>query len=232
MAIEPSLKGLAIIPARGGSKGIPRKNLLPLAGKPLLAHTIEQARRANSVERLVVSTDDAEIGAVAQAYGADFVWRPAAISGDDAASEAALLHVIDTLQHGKETLPELIIFLQCTSPLTTAEDIDGAVLALLAEEADTALTVTPFHYFLWQQVEGGDAVGVNHDKRVRLLRQQRTPQFRETGAVYVMRTAGFLQARHRFFGRTALYVVPPERCLEIDEPFDFQLAEWLLQSRR
>lgn len=110
MATKPSLTGLAIIPARGGSTGIPRKNLLPLAGKPLLAHTIEQARRANSVAHLVVSTNDTEIGAVAQAYGAEVVWRPAAISGDDAGSEAALLHVLDTLQHGKETLPELIIF--------------------------------------------------------------------------------------------------------------------------
>ncbi len=231
MSTQQSLKGLAIIPARGGSKGVPRKNVLPLAGKPLLAHTIEQARRANSVARLVVSTDDSEIGAVAQAYGAEVIWRPAAISDDCAASESALLHVIDTLQQGRETLPELIIFLQCTSPLTTAEDIDGVVQVLLTEEADTALAVTPFHYFLWQQVEDGDAVGVNHDKRVRLLRQQRTPQYRETGAVYVMRTAGFLQAKHRFFGKTALYSVPPERCLEIDEPFDFQLAEWLLQGR-
>jgi len=226
------MTGLAIVPARGGSKGIPRKNLLPLAGKPLLAHTIEQARRAHSVSRLVVSTDDAEIGAVAQAYGAEVIWRPAAISGDTATSESALLHVIDTLQQEQDPLPELIIFLQCTSPLTLAEDIDGVVHALLTEEADTALAVTPFHYFLWQQGKDGDAVGVNHDKRVRLLRQQRTPEYRETGAVYVMRTAGFLKTKHRFFGKTALYVVPPERCLEIDEPFDFQLAEWLLQGPR
>lgn len=227
-----SMTGLAIVPARGGSKGIPRKNLLPLAGKPLLAHTIEQARRAHSVSRLAVSTDDAEIGAVAQAYGAEVIWRPAAISGDTATSESALLHVIGTLQQEQDPLPELIIFLQCTSPLTLAEDIDGVVHALLTEEADTALAVTPFHYFLWQQGKDGDAVGVNHDKRVRLLRQQRTPEYRETGAVYVMRTAGFLKTKHRFFGKTALYVVPPERCLEIDEPFDFQLAEWLLQGPR
>jgi CMP-N-acetylneuraminic acid synthetase len=232
MSTKQSITSLAIIPARGGSKGIPRKNLLPLAGKPLLAHTIEQACRANSVSRLVVSTDDAEIGGVAQAYGAEVIWRPAAISGDTAASESALLHVIGTLQQDEVLLPELIIFLQCTSPLTKAEDIDGVVQVLLTEEADTALAVTSSHYFLWQQGEDGDAVGVNHDKRVRLLRQQRTPQYRETGAVYVMRTAGFLRAKHRFFGKTVLYAVPPERSLEIDEPFDFQLAEWLLQRPR
>lgn len=223
---------IAMIPARGGSKGIPRKNLQPLAGKPLVAHTIEQARAAHTIDRVLVSTDDAEIGAAAQHYGAEVLWRPAAISGDTASSEAALLHALDALQQSEGAVPELVVFLQCTSPLTQAADIDGAVHALLAEEADTALAVTPFHYFLWQQDEQGNAVGVNHDKTVRLLRQQRAPQYRETGAVYVMRTAGFRQAKHRFFGKTALYIMPAERCLEIDEPFDLQMAEWLLQRQR
>jgi len=226
------MKAMAIIPARGGSKGIPRKNLQPLAGKPLVAHTIEQARAAQSIGRVIVSTDDAEIGAVAQRYGAEVVWRPVAISGDTASSEAALLHVLAALQKNEGALPDRIAFLQCTSPLTLAADIDGTVQALLTENADTALAVTPFHYFLWQQTENGDAVGVNHDKRVRLLRQQRTPEYRETGAVYVMQTNGFLQTKHRFFGKTALYVMPAERCLEIDDPFDLQMAEQLLQTQR
>lgn len=231
MSIRKPMTGLAVIPARGGSKGIPHKNLLPLAGRPLIAHAIEQASRAQSISRLVVSTDDADIGAVARTSGAEVVWRPASISGDDASSESALLHAIGTLYQNAEPLPDLIIFLQCISPLTLAEDIDGVVQALLTEEADSALAVTPFHYFLWQQNDDGDAVGINHDKRVRPLRQQRKPQFRETGAVYVMRTAGFLQTRHRFFGKTALYLMPSERCLEIDEPFDFRVAEWLLAGR-
>lgn len=225
------MTGLAIIPARGGSKGIPRKNILPLAGKPLLAHTIEQARCAQTVGRVVVSTDDAEIAAVAQSYGAQVVRRPAAISGDTAPSEAALLHTVEHLQQTEGGVPDLLVFLQCTAPLTRAEDIDGAVRAMLAENADSALAVTPFHYFLWRQGETGDAVGINHDKQVRLLRQQRSPQYRETGAIYVMRTAGFLKARHRFFGKTTLYVMPAERCLEIDEPIDFQMAEWLMQQQ-
>lgn len=226
------MKAFAIIPARGGSKGIPRKNLQMLAGKPLVAHTIEQAQAAASIARVLVSTDDAEIGAVAQRRGAEVIWRPAAISGDTASSESALLHVLATLQQSEGALPDLLVFLQCTSPLTLAADIDGTVQTLLAEKADTALAVTPFHYFLWQQAENGEAVGINHDKCVRLLRQQRTPQYRETGAVYVMQTNGFLQTKHRFFGKTALYVIPAERCLEIDEPFDFQMAEWLLQTAR
>ncbi len=226
------MKALAIIPARGGSKTIPRKNVLPLAGKPLIAHTILAARHAQHIGRVIVSTDDAEIGAISTAYGAEVVWRPAAISGDTASSESALLHVLDQLHAQDDSVPAWTVFLQCTSPLTLPADIDATVQAVLDAEAETGLAVTPFHYFLWQATAAGDAVGINHDKRVRLRRQDREPQYVETGAIYVMQTAGFRHAQHRFFGRTAMYVMPPERCLEIDEPVDFTLAEVLLHRQQ
>lgn len=222
---------LAIIPARGGSKGIPRKNILPLLGKPLIAYNIEQARMARLVNRLVVSTDDAEIAAISQQYGAEVIWRPAEISGDTASSESALLHALAHLQQAKGYQPDLLVFLQCTSPLTLAKDIDGTIQALLEANADSALAAIPFHYFVWKINSGGDAVGINHDKSVRPLRQEREPQFLETGAVYVMRVQGFLEAGHRFFGKTALYEMPVERRLEIDDPVDFQIAETLLQAQ-
>jgi N-acylneuraminate cytidylyltransferase len=228
--VQKPVECLAIIPARGGSKGIPRKNVLPLAGKPLIAYGIEQARRSRFITRLVVSTDDAEIAAISQRYGAEVVWRPAEISGDSASSESALLHTLAYLHQVEGYQPEILVFLQCTSPLTLAEDIDGTIQALLDEKADSALAVIPFHYFLWKR-EGDDAVGINHDKHYRPLRQERPPQYLETGAVYVMRVAGFLQAQHRFFGKTALYVMPSERRLEIDEPVDFKIAEVLLRQQ-
>ncbi|NLC55714.1 MAG: acylneuraminate cytidylyltransferase [Armatimonadetes bacterium] len=223
---------LAIIPARGGSKGVPRKNVRDLAGKPLIAWTIENARQARTVDRVVVSTDDPEIGAVAREYGAEVVWRPAELAGDTASSEAALLHALEFLAQSEGYQPDLLVFLQCTSPLTAPEDIDATVQALLEAEADSALAVVPFHYFLWRPGSGGDAEGINHDKRVRLLRQQRAPEFLESGAVYVMRVPGFLAAKHRFFGKTAMHVMPPERRLEIDEPVDFTIAEVLLRERQ
>jgi N-acylneuraminate cytidylyltransferase len=225
------METLAIIPARGGSKGIPRKNVRMLAGRPLVAHTSEQALAAEFVDRIVVSTDDAEIAQVARRYGAEVVRRPAAISGDTASSESALLHALEHLRETEGYEPDLLVFLQCTSPLTLAQDIDGTVQALLDEGADSALAVTPFHYFLWQRDAQGNAVGINHDRRVRLRRQDQEPQYLETGAVYVMRVAGFLRAKHRFFGRTAMYVMPPERCLEIDEPVDLQVAEVLMRQQ-
>ena len=228
MPIIDSSNILALIPARGGSKGIPRKNVLALAGKPLVAYSIEAAQQSRYVTRVVVSTDDPEIGDVAKGYGAEVVWRPAEISGDTASSESALLHALNHLEQVEGYEPDLLVFLQCTSPLTLPEDIDGTVEVLLAQGADSALAVTPFHYFLWKSDRNGDATGINHDKGIRLRRQDQEPQFLETGAVYVMRAHGFQETKHRFFGKTGLYVMAPERCLEIDEPEDLRVAEVLL----
>ena len=228
---KEKMKICAIIPARGGSKGVPRKNIQLLAGKPLIAHTIEQALQARQVNRTIVSTDDAEIAAISEQYGAEVVMRPPELATDTASSESTLLHTLDYLQQTEEYQPDLVVFLQCTSPLTLPEDIDGTVQTLLDENADSALAVTPFHYFLWRRDECGNAVGVNHDKEVRLLRQELKPQFLETGAVYAMRVRGFRKTKHRFFGKTVMYVIPPERCVEIDETFDLIIAETLLQQR-
>lgn len=216
---------LAIIPARGGSKGIPRKNVLPLGGKPLIAHTIDAARAARNVTRVVVSTDDDEIAEVAERYGAEVVRRPEALASDMAKSEDALLYTLAALEQAEGYRPDLLVFLQCTSPLTAPEDIDGTVDALRTNGADSAVAVTAFHYFLWKEDGEGSAVGINHDKSVRLMRQQREPEYLETGAVYVMKTDGFVASKHRFFGKTALFDTPVERRLEIDEPEDFRMAE-------
>lgn len=225
------MENLAIIPARGGSKSVPRKNLLPLAGKPLIASTIEAALQAATVSRVVVSTDDAEIAIVSEKHGAEVIWRPEEISGDRASSESALLHVLEHLEQRESYRPDLVVFLQCTSPLTTDEDIDGCVRKLLEEDADSCLSVAAFHSFLWRNTPGNSAEGINHDKSFRPRRQEMEPQFRETGAIYVMRTEGFLAAKHRFFGKTVLYVVDGERCLEIDEPVDVEIAEVLMRQR-
>ena len=222
---------IAIIPARGGSRGIPGKNIQPLAAKPLIAYTIENARRTPQLDRVFVSTDDPEIADISKGYGAEVIQRPPDISGDAASSESALLHALDHLKDTENYEPDVLVFLQCTSPLTLPEDIEGTIQALFIENADSALAVTPFHYFLWRRDQGGDAVGINHDKRCRPLRQEQEPQYLETGAVYVMRTKGFKASGHRFFGKTAMYVMPRERCLEIDEPVDMRVAEVLLRQR-
>lgn len=219
---------IALIPARGGSKGLPRKNVLPLYGRPLIGWTIDAALRARGITRVAVSTDDPEIAEVSRAAGAEVIDRPAELASDTASSEVALLHALDHLEQTEGGVPEHIVFLQCTSPLTVPEDISGT-LELLRAGADSALTVTAFHRFLWRETPDG-AEGINHDKAVRQRRQDRVAEWLETGSVYAFASAGFRAHRHRFFGRVGLYAIAPERVLEIDEPADFELAAARMQA--
>jgi len=223
---------IAIIPARGGSKGIPGKNLKVLGGRPLLAWTILAASAAKKIGKIFVSTDDAQIAAVAEQYGASVIWRPSEISGDAASSESALIHALVSVRDAGEEIDDqrTCVFLQCTSPLTTGEDIDAVVDKLVQEEADSAFSVVGFDYFVWREANG-QAEGINHDKTFRPRRQDREPQYVENGAIYAMRIGGFLEAKHRFFGKTVFHAMPRERCWEIDEPVDFEIAENLLRKQ-
>ncbi|MEU8519491.1 acylneuraminate cytidylyltransferase [Streptomyces sp. NPDC048577] len=217
---------LAVIPARGGSKGVPAKNLAPVAGLPLVARAVRACRDARLVTDVVVSTDDAEIAAAGRAVGSEAVHRPAAIAGDTASSESAVLHAMDAFEvtHGRRV--DVVLLVQCTSPFLTADDVNGAVEPIVAGAAETALTVAPSHGFLWRRTESG-GTGVNHDKAHRPRRQDREPEYLETGAVYAMDAEGFRGHRHRFFGRTALVVSDPARVLEIDDPHDLARARAL-----
>lgn len=220
-----SSRCIAVIPARGGSKGVPRKNVLDVGGLPLVAHTILAAQASRHVQRVLVSTDDDEIAEVCARFGVEVVVRPPELSGDQASSESALLHALSTLE---APLPELLVFLQCTSPLTEPDHIDGAVDALLTADADSALCVAPFHGFLWKDSPHREAMPVLHDKSTRPRRQDREPQYLETGSVYVMRVAGFLEVKHRFFGRTVMHVIPSSSVLEIDSPEDMERARRIM----
>jgi N-acylneuraminate cytidylyltransferase len=201
-----------------------RKNLERIGPNSLVGRAVLAARGAAHVERVVVSTDDEEIARAAIRDGSEVVIRPSQISDSKSGSEEALLHVLDTLRESERYEPELLVFLQCTSPFTKPEDIDGVVETLFAEGADCALSVATSHRFLWRQDPTGGAVGINHDKLHRPMRQDMEPQFVETGAVYAMRVAGFRKARHRFFGKIAMHQVPEERAFEIDSPRDLEIA--------
>ncbi|WP_328873427.1 N-acylneuraminate cytidylyltransferase [Streptomyces sp. NBC_00287] len=220
---------LAVIPARGGSKGVPAKNLAPVGGVPLVARAVRECLAARIVTDVVVSTDDQAIAAAARAAGAEVVLRPAAIAGDTATSEAAVLHAMDGHEalHGSPV--DVVLLVQCTSPFVIREDIDGVAAAVVENGADTAVTVAPFHGFVWRDAEepseGG--VGVNHDKAYRPRRQDRPQDYLETGAAYAMDAAGFRKHNHRFFGRTELVRTDPARVLEIDDPHDLARARAL-----
>ncbi|WP_406137055.1 cytidylyltransferase domain-containing protein [Streptomyces sp. NBC_01089] len=233
---------LAVIPARGGSKGVPAKNLEAVGGVPLVARAVRACLGARRVTDIAVSTDDERIATAAREAGADVVLRPAEIAGDTATSEAAVLHALDAYQG-----TDVVLLVQCTSPFLTSEEIDGVTAAVTDGGADTALTVAPTHGFVWREEHRTDGigtdksgtdkagsdkvrtetVGVNHDKAFRPRRQDRPQDYLETGAAYAMDAAGFRTARHRFFGETALVRTDPARALEIDDPHDLARARAL-----
>lgn len=234
---------LAVIPARGGSKGVPAKNLASVGGVPLVARAVRECRATRLVTDVVVSTDDQAIAAAAREAGAEVVLRPAAIAGDTATSEAAVLHAMDTHEALHGAVVDVVVFVQCTSPFIIREDIDGVAAAVVENGADTAVTVAPFHGFIWRDA-GADAAaapgtvaeadaatgggyGVNHDKSFRPRRQDRPQDLLETGAAYAMDANGFRKHQHRFFGRTELVRTDPARVLEIDDPHDLARARAL-----
>ncbi|MFD1662040.1 cytidylyltransferase domain-containing protein [Streptomyces caeni] len=251
----PARRVLAVIPARGGSKGVPAKNLAPVGGVPLVARAVRECRAARLVTDVVVSTDDAAIATAAREAGAEVVLRPAAIAGDTATSEDAVLHAMDAHEALHGSPADVVLLVQCTSPFLVREDIDGVAAAVVENGADTALTVAPFHGFLWRDAAdepapvigarhagevsgtGGTRVagttateggyGVNHDKSFRPRRQDRPQDLLETGAAYAMDAAGLREHRHRFFGRTDLVRTDPARVLEIDDPHDLARARAL-----
>ncbi|GLQ05754.1 acylneuraminate cytidylyltransferase [Sneathiella chinensis] len=221
---------VAIIPARGGSKGIPGKNKKLLGGLPLISHTIRAAQGALNVGRVYVSSDDDEILAIAAREGAVAVRRPDALATDEASSETALLDCLEQIS-GAGPLPDYIAFLQCTSPFVTSAEIEEVVQKGTAEGVDSAFSAVPDHAFLWQVGSDGLAEGVNHNADEPRKRRQDLPaQFRENGAIYVMKTGPFLRERERFCGNTV--VVPVKGSpLELDTLEDWDNAEKLMAIR-
>ena len=228
--MNPTARVLAIIPARGGSKGIPGKNLYPLAGKPLIAYTIEQALAAPRVTRLVVTTDSDPIARVARQYGAEVVLRPTNLSGDEAPSESALLHVLDQLEASEGYEPDLVVFLQATSPLRSAVDIEQAIATLEREHADSLFSAGPSHGFLWRRGPEG-VVPLNYDPRHRPRRQEAPEDLVENGSIYVLKPWVLRELGCRLGGTVAVFRMAASDSLQLDEPGDIPVMEFLLRTR-
>jgi len=227
--VNPS-RIIAVIPARGGSKGIPRKNLRLLAGKPLLAYSVEHARSTPAIARTFVSTDDDEIAAVARRYGAEVIRRPAEISGDEATSESALLHTLESLRQTEQYEPDLLVFLQATSPLRRPGDIQNAIETLQREQADSLFSACPLHGFVWRK-EGEQHSSFTYDYRHRQRRQELGVDLVENGSIYVFKPWVLREHANRLGGRIACYRMHPLDSFQIDEPDDLVLFEQLLAIR-
>ena len=226
--MSPLRRVCALIPARGGSKGIPGKNIHPLAGRPLVVHSIEAALAAPSVGRVIVSTDDPDIAAVAERNGAEALQRPPEISGDTASSESALLHALDSLRDADGYEPDLVVFLQATSPLRRPGDIQNAIDLLVAEHADSVFSAYRPSPFVWRVTSEG-VVPVNYDPAKRPRRQDRTDDvLLENGALYVFKPWVLRETQSRLGGRIVPYMMDALHSFEVDEPSDLLVLEALM----
>ncbi|MDO5678375.1 MAG: acylneuraminate cytidylyltransferase family protein [Propionibacteriaceae bacterium] len=219
---------LVVIPARGGSKGIPRKNLLPVGGKPLIVWTIEQALALDDVI-VAVSTEDAEISAVARNAGAWVIRRPEALAQDETPTEPVVVHAIATCeaQYGR---PERVMLLQATSPVRLEGTLQRAVEEFDASGVDSLVGVVPNPPFLWSQDDDG-VVSAHWDWEHRLRRQDMTAgqlRYRETGSMYVTKPEIYETLGNRMGGRIGLFVMAEAEGVDIDTLHDVSLAEALL----
>ena len=221
---------LGLIPCRGGSKGIPRKNVREVAGEPLLAHTVRASLDADHVDRTVVSTDDEEIKQAALEAGADVPFdRPDELATDEALVEPVVEHAVEWLREHEGEEFDTILLLQATAPLRTAEQVDEAVERYRERDADSVVAVSEGDSYRWRETEAGAEI-VNYDSRKR--RQDKEPEYVESGAIYGVDAGRFLETGDLQAGTTTLSVLDQVSALDIDEPFELWMADKILREWR
>ena len=217
-----TFRTLAIIPARGGSKGIPRKNIQLLSGKPLISYAISASLASRYVNHTFVTSDDPDILEISSSYGASTLLRPSEFASDTSSSEDALYHALTTPKVQQYNFTHCV-FLQCTSPFTSSIDIDTVFSTLLSSNSASAFAATPWHGFLWS----ASGEGLNHDHRSpRQRRQDLPPTYLESGSIYCFNIQAFLKSRSRF-PHPCLPVSLSTPTFEIDTPLDFQICDHL-----
>jgi len=230
------MKRLCTICARGGSKGVPHKNIRPLFGKPLLVHSIEQAKASRMFERVAVSSDSDEILSVAAQAGVDdVIKRPAEMATDTAGKIPAIHHALVTIEARHSTRYSILVDLDATSPLRNLDDIAGAIDLQQKSGANSVITGAPSHrspYFnLVERAPDGTvrpskALPANIERR-----QDAPPTFDMNASIYVWDAAKFRADPRTFYEDTQLFEMPVERSLDVDSPLDFEIVEFLWQRR-
>ena len=230
---RPAILGL--IPARGGSKAIPKKNIAVVAHKPLIAWTVEEAIESDSLDRLVISTDDLETADIGKKLGAEVPFlRPAELATDTSTSMDVILHTVRWLDDNENYRPDYVLLLQPTSPLRTATDIRTSIELLLAKRGDSIVSVCETrHHPLWMTSvnEQGRLMELYPRSAAPTRRQDLPVAFALNGAIYLALRNFLLSERTFISDRTYAYVMPENRSLDIDTPWDLYLADLILRAR-
>ena len=222
---------ISIIPARGGSKGIPRKNIKLLNGKPLISYSIDASNSCSLIDDTYVSTEDAEISEISKGNNAEVIERPDELASDDSSSIDVILHVLDYLEN-KGELPDLFVLLQPTSPLRTSEDIEASINLFLESDCDSLVSVCELDHrsLLNFSLEDGFLVQNNNEALFNSRRQDIPTHYSLNGAIYIT-TPEFIRKNRSFYSdKTIPHVMSKEKSIDIDTSFDFKLAEFLLNE--
>ncbi len=227
-------KIIALIPARGGSKGLPRKNIALLSGKPLIVWTIEEAKKSKYIDKLYVSTDDKEIAGIVQSFGAEIPFiRPRSLSGDEVRCIDVVLHCIDFMENRNESY-DILVLLQPTSPLRITKDIDDAILFLVEKKAGAIISVSECeHPPQKANVLPADGSMENFIKETNLNknRQELDTYYRENGSVYVA-NLDYIKKQKSFYGKKSFaFITLVEHSVDVDSKLDLGFCEYLLRKR-
>lgn len=224
-----NFKSIAIIPARGGSKSIPKKNIVPFCNKPLIYYTIVTAEKAGIFEKIIVSTDSDEIAEISRNFGAEVIKRPAEFAQDDSPTEDALIHVLDVLKERESYEPTVVMTLEPTAPLRSVETIQKMVDLYNSTEADSVMSFEAEHECHADLVDGKVEFYIKNPPR---RRQDRKPVYKENGGTYLTEVSVLRRKRKVLGDNLYGYPIPPEEAIDINSPLSLEIARVMMERRR
>ncbi|OHW61977.1 CMP-N,N'-diacetyllegionaminic acid synthase [Andreesenia angusta] len=226
---------LCIVPARGGSKGIPNKNLKSLLGKPLIAHTIEESLRSVYIDRIIVSTDSEEIGKVSTEYGAEVPFlRPNELAKDDTPGIAPVVHVINWIKENESIAYDYVCLLQCTSPLRRIEQVDEAIERIVGGGEDTLVSVceSKENPYWMKEIKDGYLEEFIVQENQYTRRQDIPKTYSLNGAIYIGKTKTILKEGNFLLDKTIAFIMDRASSVDIDDMLDFKFVEMLMEETR
>jgi len=224
---------ISIIPARGGSKEIPKKNIKLLAGKPLIEYSISVSLKSKYIDRTIVSTDDKEIEKIAKDLGAEVILRPESLATDKTPMEPVLIHLVNHLSEKENYNCDAIVLLQPTCPIREVKDVDSAVKTFLDNNADSVVSVFEDYYYSWfGEINNDGSFEPKYDSQNRTRRQEIKPKYHEIGSIYIMTKELLLSEKCRIGGKIYPYVIDKIKAIDIDEEFTFWLIEQMIKYKK
>jgi len=224
------MKILSIIPARGGSKGIPLKNLKLINGKTLLEYSVNSSLKSKFINKTIVSSDNDRILLKSKKLGAEIITRPKYLATDSSKLEPVIEHCLKNLKLKQNYVPDIIVLLQNTSPLRTTKHIDDALNLFLNSKFDSLLSGYNSHYFIWEK-KNNNVLPINYNPKKRPNRQNTSNQYVENGAIYVTKYSAFKKSKCRISGKIGFFEMPKELSIDIDTKSDLSEATKKINSK-